>query len=301
MSIASYRETLTENKIAFTEKEPMSAHTTFRIGGAADIYAVPMTEGELILAVSAAKACGVRFTVLGRGSNVVFDDGGYGGVVISTEKLNSINISGCEITCQCGASFTALAAIARDAGLSGLEFAYGIPGAAGGAVVMNAGAYGGEVSAVLINSTYYDAETGDICTIDLQEHCFGYRQSVYKSHPERIILSATFSLKERSIEDIRCEMNKYMESRKSKQPLEYPSAGSVFKRAPGHYTGQMIEELGLKGYTVGGAQISEKHAGFIVNRGGATSADVSELVSFIKEKVYAGYGVRLEEELIFIK
>lgn len=301
MSIASYMDTLCENKIAFTKNEPMCAHTTFRIGGGADVYVVPKAESELVLAVSAAAACDVRFVVLGKGSNVVFDDEGYRGAVISTEKLNGIEICGREITCQCGASFTALAASARDAGLSGLEFAYGIPGAVGGAVVMNAGAYGGEVSSVLRESTYYDVKTGDICTIELKDHCFGYRQSVYKSHPERIILSASFSLKKRNIDDIRCEMTGYMESRKSKQPLEYPSAGSVFKRAPGHYTGQMIEELGLKGYTVGGAQISEKHAGFIINRGGATSTDVKRLISFIKEKVHNGYGVDLEEELIFIE
>ncbi len=301
MSIALYKEQLRDRKIAFTEKEPMSLHTTFRIGGESELYVVPKCEDELMEAVSACVGSGVAYTVLGRGSNVVFDDEGYRGAVISTEKLNSVTVSGCKISCQCGASFTGVSAAARDAGLTGLEFAYGIPGAVGGAVVMNAGAYGGEVAAVLSESTYYDTLSGEVCTISLAEHCFGYRESIYKKHPERIVLSAVFTLCERDSAEIKEEMDGYMASRRAKQPLEYPSAGSVFKRAPGHFTGQMIEELGLKGYTIGGAQISEKHAGFIINRGGAASRDVAELIAFIKEKVYEGYGVSLEEELIFIK
>ena len=289
------------HKIEYLENEPMSAHTTFRIGGAASVFAVPDTEDKLRLAVDACRISKTPYTVLGRGSNVLFDDSGYKGAVISTEKLKEITVSGNDITCGCGASFTQAAVIARDNSLSGLEFAFGIPGAVGGAVFMNAGAYGGEVSQVLLDSTYYDPVDGEIHTINNSEHNYGYRESVYREHPERVILSARFGLVSADKNEIKEKMDGYMESRRTKQPLKYPSAGSVFKRCQGHFTGQMIEELGLKGFTVGGAQVSEKHAGFIINRGGASSADVLKLIEIIKEKVRDGYGLDLQCEVIHIK
>ena len=292
---------LSGHKIEYSENEPMNAHTTFRIGGAASVFAVPDTEDKLRLAVDACRIAETPYIVLGRGSNVLFDDSGYKGAVISTEKLSAMTVSGNDITCGCGASFTQIAVIARDNSLTGLEFAYGIPGAVGGAVFMNAGAYGGEVSQVLLESTYYDPNGGKVHTINNTEHHYGYRESIYRDQPERVILSARFGLVSADKNEIKQKMDGYMESRKAKQPLEYPSAGSVFKRCQGHFTGQMIEELGLKGYTVGGAQVSEKHAGFIINRGGATSADVLKLIDIIKEKVRDGYGLELQCEVIYIK
>lgn len=287
--------------ISFTENELMSTHTSFRIGGIASVFAVPETEKQLCLAVDACRSTGTPYTVLGKGSNVLFDDSGYNGAVISTEKLNAVRLCENVISCGCGASFTQTAVFARDNSLAGLEFAYGIPGAVGGAVFMNAGAYGGEVSQVLCDSTYYDTASGKIYTIESKEHNFGYRECVYREHPERIILSARFKLACGDKTNIKEKMDGYMESRRTKQPLEFPSAGSVFKRCQGHYTGQMIEELGLKGYTVGGAQVSQKHAGFIINRGGATSADVLKLIDIIKEKVLNSYGLELQCEIIHIK
>ena len=292
---------LKEHGIEYSENVPMSAHTTFRIGGNAAYYLVPDTEEKLCRAADACNDAGVRHVVLGRGSNVLFDDAGYSGAVISTEKLNRITVSESKLICSCGASFTQCAAAARDASLSGLEFAYGIPGAVGGAVYMNAGAYGGEVSQVLKESTYYETKSRSVCTIPLSEHKYGYRESVYRDCPERLILSAVFELNVGDKKQIKEKMDGFMESRRTKQPLEYPSAGSVFKRCQGHFTGQMIEELGLKGYTVGGAQISEKHAGFIINKGGASSEDVLKLIAFIQKKVHDGYGLDLECEVIHIK
>lgn len=303
MDLMSYKSCLLDNNVYFREKEPMALHTTFHIGGAADIFAVPNTAEEFVMSITKAADFDVPVYVIGRGSNLIFDDAGFAGAVISTEKLNGISVDADKNTlhCGCGASLSAVAIAARDASLSGLEFAYGIPGAVGGAVVMNAGAYGGSVSDVLLKSTYYDLKNGVIKTAALFEHEFGYRESIYKSHSEYTVLSADFLLKPGTPDEIRDKMNGFMNSRKSKQPLEYPSAGSVFKRSPGHYTGQMIEELGLKGYRIGGAEISEKHAGFIVNRGGATCADVLQLIDFIKQRVYESYKVELEEELIYVK
>lgn len=291
----------TISKIEYRENEEMSRHTTFKIGGAAKYFIIPKDREELIKVLKAVRLCGIRYTVLGRGSNVLFSDGGYDGAVITTEKLTAVSVSGNSITCEAGASFTQCAATARDNSLAGLEFAYGIPGFVGGAVFMNAGAYGGEVSQVLKRSTYYDIEKDETVTIDISEHEFGYRESVYRKHPEWVILSAEFQLPSGNFDEIKEKMDSHMEARRTKQPLEYPSAGSVFKRCQGHYTGQMIEELGLKGFRIGGAEISEKHAGFIVNRGCATAEDVMNLVDFIKEKVKEGFGCDLECELISIK
>lgn len=301
MDFTSYINYLGDCGIDFRTDEAMSSHITFRIGGEAKLFIIPDTLDKLVLSVKGARRYGVRSFVMGKGSNILFDDEGFSGAVISTEKLNSIEITDNVLCCQCGASFTGAAAVARDAGLSGLEFAYGIPGAVGGAVVMNAGAYGGEVSAVLTESTYYDPVSDEIHVAALSEHCYGYRESMYRDNPGRVVLSCKFSLVPRPVDEIRAQMNEYMDRRRSKQPLEFPSAGSVFKRAPGHFTGKLIEDLGLKGYRIGGAEVSEKHAGFIINRGGAASEDVLWLIEFIKQRVRDAYGIELEEELIYVK
>ena len=288
------------NKIEYRLAEPMRDHTTFRIGGSAAVYAIPATGEELIATVKLAKVEDAQFFILGRGSNIIFADAGYDGVVISTEKLKSIKVDGNKIWCEAGVSLNTLSALAKDESLAGLSFAYGIPGYVGGAVFMNAGAYGGEISNVLVKSTYYDTAKDEIGTCVGNEHHFGYRESVYREHPERIILSAEFELSPGNKDEIKAEMDDFMERRRSKQPLEFPSAGSVFKRCEGHFTGKLIEESGLKGTTVGGAQVSVKHAGFIINVGGATANDVLQLIDIIKDTIRKNYGLELVCEMIYV-
>lgn len=287
--------------IQYKINEPMSDHTTFRIGGCADVYATPESEELLIRAVQIAREENVRYYVMGRGSNLLFSDDGYRGVVISTLELRNISVCGNTVICGCGASLNSIAVAARDASLEGLAFAYGIPGLVGGAVFMNAGAYGGQISDVLVKSTYFDPATGNIGTFTGAEHKFGYRESVYKENPRLVILCAEFKLENGDRHKITADMEDYMGRRRSKQPLEYPSAGSVFKRPVGHFAGRLIEESGLKGKKIGGATVSEKHAGFIVNAGGATAKDVLELIDFIKSEVRKNYSVELTCEVIFVE
>ena len=280
--------------------EPMSLHTSFRIGGPAGLYLVPKDRDTLIRVLTAAREREVRTYILGNGSNVLFDDAGFDGAVVSLSGLDSINVEpDGAVTAGAGASLSAVCKTARDASLSGLEFAYGIPGSVGGAVVMNAGAYGGEIKDVLLLSEYLDPGTMEIRSVPLKDHAYGYRDSVYR-HTDRIVLSASFRLKPGRQEDIAAAMSDYASRRVSKQPLEFPSAGSVFKRPEGHFVGQMVEESGLKGFRIGGAEVSEKHAGFIVNRGGATCRDVLALVEHIRENVRKNYGVELECEIIHV-
>ncbi len=288
------------NSVIIKYDEPMSRHTTFRIGGLTALYVCPTSLTAFLDIVKLVCNSGVKYYILGNGSNVLFDDDGFSGVVISTLGLSCVGVDGNIITAEVGATLASVCKAARDNSLTGLEFAYGIPGSVGGAVFMNAGAYGGEMSQVLTESTYLDTDDMTVHTITNAEHEYGYRESVYK-HNNHIILSAKFELMQGSREEIAAKMADFMDRRVTKQPLEYPSAGSVFKRYPGRFTGQMIEEAGLKGYTVGGAQISEKHAGFIVNCGGATACDVCELVAFIKAKILEIYGCELECEMIYVK
>ena len=289
------------NNIPFELNVPMSEHTTFRIGGPADVYARPADIESFILAVKIAKEENIRYFVLGRGSNLIFSDNGFKGIIISTENLKKISIDGTRIICECGVTLTTLAQKARDCSLAGLSFAYGIPGFVGGAVYMNAGAYGGQISDVLVKSTYYDVTSDEICSISSIEHEFGYRDSIYKKNPNKIILSAEFQLNIGDSAVIRNEMEDFMDRRRTKQPLEYPSAGSVFKRPEGYFVGQIVEESGLKGMTIGGAKVSEKHTGFIVNAGGATANDVIELIEYIKEKIRSRYSVELVCEIIYVE
>ncbi|MBQ2726122.1 MAG: UDP-N-acetylmuramate dehydrogenase [Clostridia bacterium] len=278
----------------------MYRHTTFKIGGPAALFLTPDSTDSMTALCTMLKETGAKHFFLGNGSNVLFDDGGFDGAVISLAGLNSVSADGNMIRAEAGASVASVCKAAREASLTGLEFAFGIPGTVGGAVYMNAGAYGGETAFVLTESTYLDLDTLTVCTIPLTEHSFGYRESVYK-HTKRLILSAEFTLTEGKREEIAALMADYMNRRVTKQPLEYPSAGSVFKRYPGRYTGQMIDESGLKGYTIGGAQVSEKHAGFIINKGGATAKDVLDLIAYIKKVILENYGCELECEVIHVK
>ncbi len=289
-----------KNKIEIRLNEPMSRHTTFRIGGSAALYLIPQTMDDLIEICGMVKETGARSYILGNGSNLLVDDNGFDGAVISMSALTNIHTEGTLVTAESGAQLINVCKKSRDAGLAGMEFAYGIPGSVGGAVYMNAGAYGGETAHILRESTYLDLSDLTVHTIPLNVHSYGYRESIYR-HNNFVILSAVFELHPGNTEEISAQMNDYMNRRITKQPLEFPSAGSVFKRYPGRYTGQMIEEAGLKGYTIGGAQVSEKHAGFIINRGNATAADVLTLIEHIKTVILERFGCELECEMIYLK
>ena len=276
----------------------LSSKSSFKIGGKADLAVFPKNASELEYIVAYLKDRELPYIVVGNGSNILFEDEGYRGCVIFTEKMNEVSVDVNRVTAGAGMSLTALASKAKTASLTGLEFAYGIPGSVGGAVVMNAGAYGGQVSDVLESCTLYDAEKCELRTLRKDEMDLSYRHSIFSENKKFICISATFTLKEGNRDEIDAVMRDLMQRRISKQPLEYPSAGSVFKRpAPDLFVGKMIEDSGLKGYTVGGAQVSEKHAGFIINIGGATASDVLCLVEHIKGVIRANYGVELECEI----
>ena len=278
----------------------LSNHTTMQVGGIAPVVAYVRNVEELITAIREAKNNGVKYTVIGNGSNVVFSDNGFDGLVVVTTEMKKISVEGNQIKADCGASLTRLALEAQRASLSGLEFAYGIPGTVGGGVFMNAGAFGGSLSDVVVSSICYDAKNDSIRKIDREEHEFRYRESIYTQNPNYIILAVLLELKSGKIEDIVEKMNENIRARKEKQPLEYPSAGSAFKRPVGFYAGELIEKCGLKGYRIGGAEVSEKHAGFIINRGGATAEDVMRLVEHVKTTVFLEYSIVLECEIKYI-
>jgi len=280
--------------------EPLANHTSFRIGGPADLFFLPSGEQELCFLMRLLKEHSVRSMVVGRGSNLLFDDAGYRGAVVSTDAMRSVSAERNLLCADAGASLISCAKAALDHSLTGMEFAHGIPGSCGGAVYMNAGAYDGVISQILQKSRYYDTDTDSIGAYTGAEHHFGYRDSVYRSMPQRVILSAVFQLKAGVRDDIRMKMDDLMRRRVEKQPLEYPSAGSTFKRYPGRYTAQMIDEAGLKGCSVGAAQVSEKHAGFVINRGGATSADVLALIEHIRAAILARFGVEIETEVVYV-
>ena len=298
--IQKLKELLIKDNINFKENEPLSNHSSFKIGGNADIYAMPKNADELIYILKSASSLSVRYFILGHGSNLLFDDDGYRGVVISSEAMNSVKIEDSKMTAECGALLTSCAVMAKDASLSGMECLYGIPGSIGGAVFMNAGAYGSEMRDIVTSVTFLDTESMEIVSISGNECEFGYRESVFTKN-KGIVLSVTLDLKSDSIEDISARMTDYKHRRLDKQPLEYPSAGSTFKRYPGRYTAQMIDEAGLKGYTVGGAQVSEKHAGFVINKGNATSKDVCDLICHIKTEIKRLHGIDIETEVIKVK
>ena len=286
--------------VEWEENCPLSRHSSFRIGGAADVALFPKSSDELCKTLSFLREQEIPVLVIGNGSNVVFSDAGYRGAVVFTGKCRSIKIENDLVFADAGVLLSALSSAARDESLSGLEFAFGIPGTLGGAVYMNAGAYGGSMSDVCISSWYYDLETGHFGESFGDAQCFGYRKSIYQEHPERIILSATLQLKKGNRKTISEEMRTYWDKRRTTQPLELPNAGSTFKRPEGHFAGKLIEDCGLKGFTVGGAQVSQKHAGFIVNIGGATCEDVKRLIEKIQTTVLQQTGVKLECEIQFL-
>lgn len=282
----------------FTE-EAMSQHTTFKIGGPADYFLMPDKGEDVGRVIKICKEKEIPYFILGNGSNLLVGDGGYRGAVIQIYRnMSSVTVEGNEITAQAGALLSAVAAAAKNASLTGFEFAGGIPGTIGGAVVMNAGAYGGEMKDVLTEVTVMNAE-GDIFTLPTEELELGYRTSIIKT-AGYIVLEAKIRLKEGNPEVIRETMKDLTIRRTTKQPLEYPSAGSTFKRPEGYFAGKLIMDSGLAGYQVGGAQVSEKHCGFVINAGGATARDVRTLMDNVRDIVYKKYGVTLEPEVKFL-
>lgn len=276
--------------------EPMSSHTTFRIGGPAAAYVCPAGEQALKTIIAFCRREKIPFFILGNGSNLLVSDAGYEGVVISmTEGLTRLEAEGERIFAASGQLLSRTAKKALQEGLTGLEFAAGIPGTIGGALVMNAGAYGSEIKDVLEYARVMTPE-GEILTLGPKELELGYRTSCIPARGYTV-LDACFHLKKGNREEIESYMNELSLKRREKQPLQYPSAGSTFKRPAGHFAARLIEDAGLKGSTVGGAQVSEKHSGFVINRGGATAADVMELCCQIKERVKAKFDVDLEMEV----
>ena len=283
--------------LKISENELMQDHTSFRIGGPARLFLEAFSKDAVVDALKTLRACDISPLVIGNGSNLLVSDNGYDSVVLKL-SCNKIEVRDNLIYAEAGALLSSVASIAQKNSLRGLEFAHGIPGTVGGAVVMNAGAYGGEINSVLKSSTYFSSE--GVLDISNDEHFFGYRKSIYIDHPEFTVLSATFLLEHGDADCISAKMRELAEKRREKQPLEYPSAGSVFKRPVGYFAGALIEQCGLKGYSIGDAEVSKKHAGFIINRGNATADDVKKLVSHIQNTVLKETGVSLECEIRFI-
>ena len=279
--------------------EPMSRHTSFKIGGPADLMAMPSNEEELCKLLKRAAEHNVSVTLVGNGSNLLVRDKGIRGLVIKLgNMLNTIEADENSITFGSGVSLALASKKAADLGFTGMEFAVGIPGSIGGAVYMNAGAYDGEMANVVTAVRTVDSQ-GNVKVLSKDEMCFGYRNTALQGS-DLIVTAVTVSMPKGEVSEILAKMADFSQRRISKQPLELPSAGSMFKRPPGYFAGTLIDQTGLKGYTVGGAQVSTKHAGFVVNIGGATAADVLQLIKDVQDKVMAEHGVMLHPEVLII-
>lgn len=276
------------------QNEPMSKHTTLKIGGPADLFVKIYSIEDLKVVLKAGKDFKIPVYVIGNGSNILVKDNGIRGIVVKLQ-MNNIEVREDEIYVEAGAMLSRVCIIAKENSLSGLEFAYGIPGTVGGAIYMNAGAYGGEIKDIVVSTTYLD-ESLDLKTINNLEHEFSYRQSVF-NNSNNIILNTIFKLRKDNIETIEEKMTKFLQSRKEKQPLDFPNAGSTFKRGDGFITAKLIEEAGLKGMTVGSAMVSTKHAGFIVNTGNATAMDILELIDIVKRTIKDKFDKDIELEI----
>lgn len=279
--------------------EPLKKHASFRIGGPAKRMAFPRSTEETVILAGILQDLGVRTVLLGNGTNVLFPDDGLDAVVLSTGELGGISRSGNEISAEAGVTLARLATFAWKEGFTGLEFAHGIPGSLGGGVVMNAGAYGGELADVLTEVTAL--WPGGVRTLKADELKLSYRHSIFTEQPEAVVLRAGLRLMPGDADAVKARMEELMEKRKASQPLEYPSAGSTFKRPEGYFAGTLIEQCGLKGTRVGGAEVSRKHAGFVINTGDATCADVLALIEKVQDTVRKEAGVTLEPEVRIIR
>ena len=295
-----FKQKLLQAGIPFRENEPLAAHCTFKIGGPAQLFVQPQTEQQLCSVAALCKEQAVRYYLLGNGSNILFADEGFAGVVIDISALGSdIAVEGNMLTAGAGVRLVALCRAALEHGLSGLEFAYGIPGTVGGAVYMNAGAYGGEMKDVLTVVRYLTAE-GEVVQASAAELDLSYRHSIFEENGG-CILSAQFALQPGNAADIRAKMDELMAKRADKQPLDKPSAGSTFKRPAGAFAAALIDQCGLRGFRHGGAAVSDKHCGFVVNLGGATCADVLALCDEVRAIVKEKTGYELEKEIRVVK
>lgn len=278
--------------------EDMKKHTTFKIGGCADCLINAASVSEISAVVSLCRRYGVPYIVIGSGSNLLVGDGGIRGVVIKTGKMCACRVQDERIYADCGISLSHLASEAMKNSLSGLEFAGGIPGTLGGGIYMNAGAYGSEMADVVESVTYMDADA-NVMTVGRDKLDMGYRKSMF-INSDFVILSCVMKLKHDLIENIREKMREFSRRRMEKQPLTLPSAGSTFKRPDGNFAGKLIEDAGLKGFSIGGAQISTKHGGFVINTGCATAKDVMDVIDHVQKKVSSKFGVNLEPEIRFV-
>lgn len=298
MENAIFESELNIKKIEYLKNAPMREHTTFKIGGNADYLIYPDSIDALSFCLKSAKSQNMPVFILGNGSNILVSDSGIEGAVISLLRLNKITVSGNILTAFSGAMLSGVCQSALQNSLCGLEFAYGIPGTVGGALFMNAGAYGGEMKDVVISAECMDSN-GNVLTLKKDKMALSYRNSAFKENG-LIIISVTFFLNVGNQADIKKEMDTLLQKRKDKQPLNLPSAGSTFKRPAGNFAGTLIEKNGLKGKAVGGAAVSEKHAGFVVNKDNATAKDVLDLIEEIKKTVKENDGVLLEPEVVFV-
>lgn len=280
-------------------QEPMADHTTFRIGGPADCFLELENREQLIGTLRYLGQVGVPFFILGNGSNLLVSDRGYSGVILQVGKrMSAIEADGCRITAQAGATLAQVARAAMENGLTGLEFSSGIPGTVGGGVVMNAGAYDGELSQVVTQVNVVSRD-GEIMELDNATMEFGYRTSIIRTNPFTVT-EVVFELQRGDREQIKARMDDLAAKRREKQPLEYPSAGSTFKRPRGHFAGKLIMDAGMRGYQTGGARVSDKHCGFIINAGGASAQDVRDVILEVQERVKERFGVTLETEIVFL-
>ncbi len=282
-------------------EEPMRRHTTFAIGGPADLFVVPKTPEQLAKVLQVICDCGLPLLLLGNGSNMLVSDAGYRGAVVCTTEMDDVRAVGeNRLIVQAGALLSRVSRYAQRAGLTGAEFAGGIPGSLGGAVFMNAGAYDGQMAGIVEQTEYLDG-SGTVHTLTGEEHCFAYRGSAFRAHPDWVVLRSVLRLQPGDPAAILDKMNDFAQRRRDKQPLNYPSAGSTFKRPEGYFAGRLIEDAGLKGVSVGAAQVSEKHAGFLINRGGATCEEMLRLIELVQQRVREKFGVELECEVRIIR
>lgn len=300
MSTSMYdfiKSVISQDRILF--QEPMSRHTTFRVGGEAACMLLIHSEEELCKLIPYFKLIGQEYFILGNGSNLLVGDKGYQGIVLKLDKgMQEIQVEDTRIRVKAGALLSQTANLARDHGLTGMEFAAGIPGSIGGAVVMNAGAYGGEMKQIVESVRAMNTD-GEILTLDNDTMEFGYRTSVIRNRPF-VVLEAVLTLQKGDVQAITARMEELAQLRRSKQPLEYASAGSTFKRPEGYFAGKLIMDAGMRGYRIGGAQVADKHCGFIVNTGKATAADIKEVIEEVQARVKQRFHVDLEPEVVFL-
>jgi len=290
------------DKSQILKDEPMKKHTSFKIGGMADYFIIINTKKQLIELLKLCKECNKDYFIIGNGTNLLITDKGFRGVVIKL-KLENIEFEEKDdetiINVESGYQLIKLAKDALEHGLEGLEFASGIPGTIGGAVRMNAGAYGGEIKDVVVSTKYLDVEDYNIKVLNFEEHEFSYRKSIFARKPY-IILETTMKLKKGNKDEIKSKMDENNKSRFAKQPIEFANAGSTFKRKEGISTAKLIDESGLKGFSIGDAEVSTKHAGFLINKGNATFEDMEKLIKYVQKKIYENYNINIELEVLVI-